>query len=107
VVEATRPLSVLVDGATASAAEIVAAALADNGRAALVGQRTYGKAAVQTVVPLENGGALKLTTATYRTPSGANISETGIRPEIKATDLPLTKRDEAIHVARDLVLEHL
>jgi carboxyl-terminal processing protease len=107
VVEATRPLAVLVDGATASAAEIVAAALADNGRAALVGQRTYGKAAVQTVVPLENGGALKLTTATYRTPSGANISETGIRPEIKATDLPLTKRDEAIHVARDLVLEHL
>ena len=69
-VEAKRPLAVLVDRATASAAEIVAAALGDNGRAMLVGRRTYGKASVQTLLELSNGGALKLTTATYLTPPG-------------------------------------
>jgi len=106
-VDTRRPLAVLVDGATASAAEIVAAALADNGRASVVGQRTYGKAAVQTVVPLSNGGALKLTTATYLTPSGASIRETGIRPDIRAVDDPLTHPDEAIAAALDAVLKRL
>jgi carboxyl-terminal processing protease len=103
-VETKRPLVVLVDGATASAAEIVAAALADNGRAWIVGQSTFGKAAVQTVVPLSNGGALKLTTATYLTPSGQSIREKGIRPHVKAADDPLTRPDEAIAEAQNLIL---
>jgi carboxyl-terminal processing protease len=106
-VETKRPLAVLVDGATASAAEIVAAALTDNGRALVVGQRTYGKAAVQTVVPLSNGAALKLTTATYLTPAGASIRETGIRPDVRAADDPLTRPDEAVAAARDAVLKRL
>lgn len=106
-VETKRPLVVLVDRGTASAAEIVAAALADSGRAVLVGRRTYGKATVQTLVDLSNGGALKLTTATYLTPSGASIRETGIRPQVKAADDPLTRPDEAVVVAEEVLLEQL
>ncbi|HEY5102290.1 MAG TPA: S41 family peptidase [Steroidobacteraceae bacterium] len=75
-------LVVLVNGGSASAAEIVAGALKDHGRAQLVGQKTYGKGSVQTVMPLSHGGALKLTTSRYFTPSGASIHEKGILPDI-------------------------
>ena len=64
------PLVVLVNGGSASASEIVAGALKDHGRALLVGRRTYGKGSVQTVMPLSRGGAVKLTTSRYFTPSG-------------------------------------
>jgi carboxyl-terminal processing protease len=73
---------VLVNGGTASASEIVAGALKDHGRALLVGRRTYGKGSVQTVMPLAHGGALKLTTSRYFTPSGASIQGKGIIPDI-------------------------
>ena len=76
------PLVVLVNGGSASASEIVAGALRDHGRALLIGRRTYGKGSVQTVMPLAQGGALKLTTSRYFTPSGASIHGTGIVPDI-------------------------
>ena len=79
-VETERPLVVLVDRQSASAAEIVAGALKDHGRAMVIGRRTYGKTTVQSLIALSNGGALKLTTATYRTPNGASIGR-GIRPD--------------------------
>ncbi|MBU6379134.1 MAG: S41 family peptidase [Gammaproteobacteria bacterium] len=75
-------IAVLVNGASASAAEIVAGALKDNGRALLVGRRTYGKGSVQSVIPLSDGHAIKLTTSRYATPSGAYINERGIAPDV-------------------------
>jgi carboxyl-terminal processing protease len=101
--EATHPelpLVVLVNGGSASAAEILAGALYDYDRATLVGERTYGKASVQTIAPLRNGGALKLTTAKYVTPAGADITGRGIHPGIVAVDDPLTEPDEALLIAR-------
>jgi carboxyl-terminal processing protease len=106
-VETERPLAVLVDGATASAAEIVAGALRDNDRAIVVGQRTFGKAAVQSLIALSDGGALKLTTATYLTPSGASIAERGLKPSVKAVDKPLSRTDEAVVAATRVVVEQL
>jgi carboxyl-terminal processing protease len=76
------PLVVLVNGGTASASEIVAGALKDHSRAVLIGNRTYGKGSVQTVMPLTHGGAIKLTTSLYFTPSGASIQGKGIVPDI-------------------------
>ena len=75
------PIVVLVNSGSASASEIVAGALRDHRRATLVGQTTYGKGSVQTVMPLSNGQALKLTTSRYFTPSGASIHKTGIIPD--------------------------
>jgi carboxyl-terminal processing protease len=77
------PLVVLVNGGSASAAEIVAGALKDHNRAELIGHRTYGKGSVQTVMPLSRG-AIKLTTSRYFTPSGASIHEKGILPDLIA-----------------------
>jgi len=106
-IETERPLAVLVDGSTASAAEIVAAALRDNKRAVIVGRRTYGKATVQSIVALSNGGALKLTTATYLTPAGRAIGGRGIKPKVKVTDDPRTVPDEALAAAERVLLENL
>jgi carboxyl-terminal processing protease len=85
------PIAVLVNEGSASAAEIVAGALRDNGRARLLGQKTFGKGSVQTVLPLEDGQALKLTTSRYFTPSGVSIHERGIEPDVPLTppELPL------------------
>lgn len=80
--EVTVPMVILVNEGTASAAEIVAGALQDNGRALIVGTQTFGKASVQTVIPLEDGSALKLTTARYYTPKGRSIQAEGIKPDI-------------------------
>jgi carboxyl-terminal processing protease len=107
------PIVVLVNSGSASAAEILAGALKDHGRAELVGHRTYGKGSVQTVMPLSHGGALKLTTSLYYTPSGASIHEKGILPDIliaapegtpadldaDASAVPLIKRDPEVRLA--------
>ena len=76
------PLVVLVDAGSASAAEVLAGALADNHRARIVGSRTFGKGSVQTLLPLENGDSVKLTTARYYTPSGKSIQARGIAPDV-------------------------
>ncbi|HEV3376739.1 MAG TPA: S41 family peptidase [Thermoleophilaceae bacterium] len=97
------PVVVLVDGGSASASEIVAGALRDRGRAALVGTNTFGKGLVQEVEPLSNGGYLDLTVANYYLPSGKTIGEDGLKPEVRARDKPRTKRDEALPVALEVV----
>lgn len=76
------PIIVLVDAGTASAAEVLAGALNDHDRATVMGSRTFGKGSVQTVVPLENGDSVKLTTARYFTPSGKSIQARGIQPDV-------------------------
>lgn len=76
------PMVVLINGGTASAAEIVSGALRDNKRAILLGTQTFGKGSVQTIVPLEDGSALKLTIAKYYTPDGESIQAKGIKPDI-------------------------
>ncbi len=73
----------LVDAGTASAAEVLAAALRDHDRALLMGSRTFGKGSVQTVVPLDNGDSVKLTTARYYTPKGRSIQARGIAPDVR------------------------
>lgn len=76
------PLVVLVNGGSASASEIVAGALQDHNRAIIIGQKTFGKGSVQTILPMTNESALKLTTARYYTPSGKSIQASGIVPDI-------------------------
>ena len=76
------PLMVLVDAGSASAAEVLAGALRDNNRARVIGSRTFGKGSVQTVLPLDNGDSVKLTTARYYTPSGKSIQASGIVPDV-------------------------
>ncbi|MGN6670582.1 MAG: S41 family peptidase, partial [Candidatus Nucleicultricaceae bacterium] len=76
------PLVVLINGGSASSSEIVAGALQDHKRAIIVGTKSFGKGSVQNVIPMTNGGAIKLTTALYYTPSGRSIQKKGIIPDI-------------------------
>jgi carboxyl-terminal processing protease len=76
------PIVVLINSASASAAEIVAGALQDHHRATVMGTRSFGKGSVQTIIPLEGRGALRLTTALYFTPSGRSIQGQGIAPDV-------------------------
>ncbi len=101
------PVVVLVDGGSASASEIVTGALRDRHRATVVGTHTFGKGLVQEVEPLSNGGYLDLTVANYYLPGGKTITTKGIKPQVKAVDKPRTKRDEALPVALDVLVDKL
>lgn len=95
------PMVVLVDHYTASAAEIVAGALRDHGRAIVVGSRTWGKGSVQNVIELPDGSALKLTIARYYTPSGRSIQAQGIQPDVEVEQLSEETSRELIQQAID------
>lgn len=88
------PLVVLINGGSASASEIVAGALQDRGRAVIMGTDSFGKGSVQTVLPLNNDRALKLTTALYYTPNGRSIQAQGIVPDIRVDRAQLTRNAE-------------
>jgi carboxyl-terminal processing protease len=88
------PLVVLVNGGSASASEIVAGALQDHKRAVILGTRTFGKGSVQTILPLNEKTALKLTTARYYTPSGRSIQAEGVTPDIVLEPVKVTKLEE-------------
>ena len=98
------PLVVLIDGASASASEIVAGAVQDRGRGLVVGMTSFGKGSVQSVIPLRGGrdGALRLTTQRYYTPSGRSIQGTGIDPDIFVSAVPDDGKEQKIRREADL-----
>lgn len=98
------PLVVLINEGSASASEIVAGALQDRKRSTLVGTKTFGKASVQTITPLEDGSALRLTTAYYYTPSGRVINEKGIQPDL-LVEMPAIPEGKTVKDLRQEALE--
>ncbi len=86
-----RPMVVLIDGETASAAEILAAALQEQGRAKIVGTRSFGKGTIQNLIKLPNGGTLALSSAYFYTPSGKKLSGEGIVPDVCTFEMPESK----------------
>ena len=101
------PIVILVNGGSASASEIVAGALQDHKRAIIMGTRTFGKGSVQTVIPVNNGGALKLTTARYYTPTIRSIQARGIEPDIEVRQSEVRELDAAQDVREADLAGHL
>jgi len=99
--DAQTTLVVLVDGGTASAAEVVAGALQDRDRAVIVGSRTYGKGSVQQPIRLADGTAIEITVARYYTPSGRSVDGVGIRPDIEVA--PSADSDVALDRGVDVL----
>jgi len=90
------PIVVLINGGSASASEIVAGALQDHQRAVIMGTESFGKGSVQTILPMNNGTAVKLTTARYFTPNGRSIQAEGIVPDIKTERLSVSNANESV-----------
>ena len=93
------PVAVLINSGSASAAEIVAGALKDTGKAVVVGERSFGKGSVQSIFKLKNGEGMRLTTARYYTPSGITIHEKGVEPQVEVVMSP--EEDENVRLQRD------
>jgi carboxyl-terminal processing protease len=102
-----HPMVVLINGDTASASEIVTAALEQAGIATVAGTTSFGKGTFQEVIPLNNGGALDLTVGEYLTRNGTSINGTGISPQVKAKDNPKTKPDEGREQALQVLAQKL
>ncbi|WP_245555001.1 S41 family peptidase [Geopsychrobacter electrodiphilus] len=104
--EPDYPLILLINEGSASASEIVAGALHDHGRALLLGEKTFGKGSVQTIIPLSDHSGLRLTTALYYTPSGTSIQARGITPDIEVAQIELPAAPAAKGHYREKDLEH-
>jgi carboxyl-terminal processing protease len=103
----TSPMVVLVNSGSASASEIVAGALQDHKRAVIMGTQTFGKGSVQTILPLGNGTAIKLTTARYFTPNGRSIQAKGITPDIVVEEATVTDGEAAARLREADLDRHL
>ena len=103
----TVPMIVLVNNGTASASEIVSGALQDDKRALIMGTRTFGKGSVQTIFPLGNGTAVKLTTARYYTPGGRSIQAKGIMPDITVEDTTVSSQEASLNLHESDLEHHL
>ena len=101
------PISVLINGNSASASEIVSGCLQDYGKAKLVGTTSFGKGIVQYVLPLGDGSAIKLTSAKYYTPNGRNIHGTGIDPDVEVELNSDSETDTQLEKAQEIVLEQI
>jgi carboxyl-terminal processing protease len=101
------PMVVLINGGSASASEIVAGALQDHKRAVIMGTKSFGKGSVQTIIPVSNGAALKITTARYYTPSGRSIQASGIVPDIVTEEARITKSEAADRLREADLARHL
>ena len=103
-----KPLIVMINNGSASASEIVAGALKDHKRAIILGEKTYGKGSVQSIIPLSDGGGMRLTVSKYYLPSGKSISEIGVEPDIfveeNGSDFQInTKSDNQLNYALSLL----
>ena len=98
-----KPLIVLINNGSASASEIVAGALQDQKRAVLLGETTFGKGSVQSIIPLKNRGAIRLTVSKYYLPSGKSISEVGVSPDIQVVE---NEKEFSINTSTDNQLNY-
>ncbi|MEO8418052.1 MAG: S41 family peptidase [Methylophilaceae bacterium] len=103
----TVPMAVLINGGSASASEIVAGALQDHQRAVIIGTQSFGKGSVQTILPMNNGTAIKLTTARYFTPNGRSIQAKGIVPDILVEEGTVTTADQGMDLREADLTHHL